>query len=160
MQNSDNGDNIDRYIWNDENLNEYRKELRERDPTKVEDPWEPIIWSATRKLFFINPTGSLDQNMETISLIMNYMRYMPEETLLSRIFAYDPPIFRVEFMSETEPSSCQFHHRTLDLIEQIIKKRDSGLLRKLYHHIDWSTYTNYKAEIEVLLTEDTATNGI
>lgn len=98
--------------------------------------------------------------METISLIINYMRYLPENTLLSRVLAYDPPIFRVEYMSETEPGSCQFQFRTLDLVEQIIKKRDSNLLRKLFPYIDFNAYADYKAEIETMMIEDANANGI
>ena len=153
-----NSEGIVRYIWNEENLNEYRKELKGRDPAKAKYSWEPEVWAATHKLFFINPTGSLDQNMETISLVINYMRYIPEDTLLSRVLAYDPPIFRVQYMSETEPGSCQFQFRKVDLIEQIIKKRDIRLFRRLYQHIDLSSYLEYGHEMAVMMAEDANCN--
>ena len=146
---------ITRYIWNEENLNKYRDELIKRDLTKAKYPWEPDLWAATRKLFFINPIGSLEQNMETISIVINYMRYIPEDTLLKLLLTYDPPLLSVEFMSETEPRSCQFQHRKLDLLEQIIKKGDAGLLRKLYQYIDLSSYHEYADEIEALIKEET-----
>ena len=78
---------------------------------------------------------------------------MPEESLLKCVFHYTSPIFRVEYMAEIEPSSANFQYRCLDLIEEILKRKDSNLLRKLYPYINLSMYENQKRSIEALLRE-------
>lgn len=144
---------VSRQIWSEKNLEEYKEELKSRDPTNVEFSWIPEFWATTHKLFLINPVGTVEQNLEMINLIICYKRYMPEESLLKCVFHYTSPIFRVEYMAEIEPSSANFQYRCLDLIEEILKRKDSNLLRKLYPYINLSMYENQKRSIEALLRE-------
>ena len=142
------------YAWNDENLKRYLNELKQSTLRANDRPWEPGC-----KLFYINPVGSLRQNEDLIGLVTNYMMHnVKEEVLLRQIFSHGHPIFRTNCMAEVRPGTGEFRPIRYDLVEEIIKRKDSSLLKKLYDHINLSDYADYAEEIDFLLSERTDPN--
>ena len=134
---------LSQFIWNEENLMAYRQSL-------AENLLKPNDWS--HKLFYVDPEGTLLQNELLIGLVVNYIcGNVKEETLLELLLSHGKPVFRVKCMSETAPRSGEFVPMVFDLIEQIVKKKDSPLLKKLYHYIDLSQYKNFAEEIVALV---------
>lgn len=140
---------ISQVTWNGENLQKYRDEIKEKAP-----PEKDRLWELGHKLFFVNPVGTYRQNRDLVGLVVNYMMYnVKEEILLQHIFAYEHPIFRADCMSEVRPRTGEFRPIKYDLIEQIIKRKDASLLRKLYDYINLSDYTEYAIELNALLNQ-------
>ena len=138
---------ISQVTWNDENLQTYRNELQEKAPQEKDR-----LWELGHKLFYVNPVGTYRQNEELVGLVVNYtMNNVKEDVLLQRLFAYEHPIFRVYCMAEVRPRTGEFRPIKYDLVEQIIKRKDASLLRKLYDYINLSDYAEYSLEINELL---------
>ena len=137
------------HIWTEENLEKYRISLR--DNAQLQDASSR---HASRKLFFISPKGTLLQNDLLVELVVNYINQnVKESTLLELLLSHGTPVFRANCMSETAPRSGEFVPRSFDLIEQIVKRKDALLLKKLYQYIDLSEYEDYAKEIDALMND-------
>jgi len=128
---------ISKVTWNNQNLTNYIKEINNGQIDKT-----------SRKLFFVNPTGTVLQNEKTISLVVNYaLNNISSSDLLKQLFDFEIPKIKVKCMAETEPASGKFSEVVYDLIPYIVKNNDSKLMKKLYKYIDIKDYTEYCTSI-------------
>ena len=127
------------YIWNEENLRRYRESLKEQKETPM-----------SHYLFYIDPKGSLMQHQMLLALSVNYaFRNVQEDVLVKELLREEPVLWKMEFMSETEPGSGEFRRGTCDLLEKILQRKDVSLLRRLYHVIP----PERREEVDALLKE-------
>lgn len=137
-------------IWSEENLQRYLDELQKPNAEENKRPRE-----GQCELFYIDPVENLLQNEIMIAVIINYMGYnIKPDVLLEKTLSFDKPVFRIQAMIETSPASGTFNPITLDLLEQMILRKDINLLSLLYEHIDFEKYANHKEPIELLLGSD------
>ena len=114
------------YIWNEENLARYRASLQEQEEVPM-----------THMLFYIDPKSSLQQHNMLLSLCINYrLNNVTEDVLVNCLLAEQPLLLKMDFMSETEPGSGEFHRGTCDLLKHLVERKDVSVLRRIYHAMD------------------------
>lgn len=119
-------DDITPHIWNEENLQRYRNSLK-----KLTQP------PMSREIFYIDPQGTLKEHTMLLALALNYAcRNVSDDVLVESLLDFQTPLTRMEFMSETEPGSGEFHHGTCDLLAKIMERKDTALLRRIYDAIE------------------------
>ena len=137
---------ISQCTWNEENLERYRCSLN--TDARQSPPY------ACCKFFYIDPKGTLMQNELLVSVVINYIGgNVRESTLLNALLSHGSPIFRTNCMQETAPESGKFIPVSFDLIQEIIKKEDAPLLKKLYPYIDLSEYEPFADQIAALMAQ-------
>ena len=114
------------YLWNQENLERYRQSLKHQEKPPM-----------SRKIFYVEPRGTLAQQDMLLALAVNYQfGNVREDDLVKILLSFETPLTRMDFMSETEPGSGAFQPVTCDLLEKIIRRQDVGLLRRIYQAIE------------------------
>lgn len=127
MNNRKNEDrDIDKIIWNETNRKAYLESIKASNQ-------EEDCYANTHKYFLIDPPFSTIKQAEAIlSCTIGYkMNAIDQEALVEMLTAFEKPAFRMVMMSETAPRSGEFKEVVVDLIEEIKKRKDEALLKRL-----------------------------
>ncbi len=114
----------------------------------------------TRRIFFVDPKGSIAANEQLISVVINCLtRGEIVEKYLDDLLARKNPVITTTFMGEDEPGSCTFSQKTCDIAVTAIRFADNISFEKICKRIDFKSDWCYTKKL-FRISADSLTDAI
>lgn len=114
--------------WSPENYRKYVEHIKDEKHARR---------NQCCKLFFLAENGNVIQNDFLIAAVISYKKSgFLSRTTIDKLLSYEKPLFKVEVMEETKPSSCIFRKKVFDLAQAATERNDIELLAIISNKVD------------------------